>query len=103
MAERERGSSNINVQKDKKAGFVTFYQPRPFAAVVWDPQTDRALCEFDKHVLQTDDPKVIARLRELKYPETMPVNPFGDQSGFVKTEDIQAAGVQIPGTENLQQ
>lgn len=56
---------------------VTFYRPATrearehLGAVVWNPQANAPLADFSLAggKFETDDPKVIKRLRELGYPE----------------------------------
>jgi hypothetical protein len=56
---------------------VTFYRPgtrearEELGAVVWNPQANAPLADFSLAggKFDTDDPKVINRLRELGYPE----------------------------------
>jgi hypothetical protein len=56
---------------------VTFYRPitrearESLGAVVWNPQANAPLADFSLAggKFDTDDPKVISKLRELGYPE----------------------------------
>lgn len=45
-----------------------FYRSN-LASVVWDPDKDKALCEFIKGQYYTEDPVVADKLRNLGYPE----------------------------------
>lgn len=56
---------------------VTFYRPavrearEALGAVVWNPQANAPLADFSLAggKFETEDPKVVAKLRELGYPE----------------------------------
>lgn len=78
---------------------VTFYRPTSkearerFGAVVWNPQANAPLADFSLAggKFDTDDPKVISRLRELGYPEVgagekPPEAPV--KSNWVKSSEV---------------
>lgn len=78
---------------------ITFYRPgtkearEQLGSVVWNPQANAPLADFTLAggKFDTDDPKVIAKLRELGYPEVpggMELEPEKKKSNWVKTSEV---------------
>lgn len=67
-----------------KAKKITFVKGT-MATVVWDPNTNRSLVEFEDGLFTTSDPKVINKLKDLgyktkeDYPHGPPVDGFEHQ------------------------
>jgi hypothetical protein len=71
---------------------TTFYQTEGKATVVWDAEQDCALCEFANRQLETDDPRVIAKLEELGYPKQgQPLN-YSDAEQMAQIDQINDTG-----------
>lgn len=78
---------------------ITFYRPgtkearEQLGSVVWNPEANAPLADFTLAggKFDTDDPKVIAKLRELGYPEVpggMELEPEKKKSNWVKTSEV---------------